>query len=96
MPSRKKSTGKREYAVKSGRVDLLTDEFAFEVEWASKWKNAIGQSLWYGLQTSQKPGIILILRSQKDYSYFVQLNSALAYSKLEDAITVYIYPDDFQ
>ncbi|QDH80619.1 hypothetical protein FKX85_16855 [Echinicola soli] len=88
--------GEREYAVQSGRVDLLTEERAFEVEWANKWKNAIGQSLWYGLQTNRKPGIILILRSRKDYKYYIQLNSALNYAKLQDEIVVYIYPDDFK
>ncbi|GGF27359.1 hypothetical protein [Echinicola rosea] len=88
--------GEREYAVQSGRVDLLTDEHAFEVEWANKWKDAIGQSLWYGLQTNRKPGIVLILRSKKDYKYYIQLNSALSYAKLQDEIAVYIYPEDFE
>jgi len=41
--------GQREVSVASGRVDILTKEYAFEIERAAKWKDSIGQSLWYGL-----------------------------------------------
>lgn len=88
--------GEREYSVESGRVDLLTDEFAFEIEWARKWKEAIGQTIWYALQTNRKPAIILIMETKSDYKYFVQLNSALDYSGLSDQITVYLFPNDFE
>ena len=88
--------GQREYSVESGRVDLLTEEFSFEVEWANKWKNSIGQSLWYALQTNKKPGIILLIRSEKDYKYFIQLNSALSYAKLDEKIKVLLFPNDFE
>ena len=49
--------GQREVSVTSGRVDLVTDTFAYEIEWANKWKESKGQALWYGLQTSKQPGI---------------------------------------
>ncbi len=88
--------GVREYSVQGGRVDLLTKEFAFEVEWANKWKNAIGQSIWYGLQTNRKPGIILIMKSKNDYKYFLQLNTALRYASLENKVKVYLFPNDFE
>lgn len=88
--------GQREYSVESGRIDLLTDEYAFEIEWANKWKDAVGQSIWYGLQTNKKPGIILILKSNEDYKYYIQLNSALTYANLNDQVTIFLYPLDFQ
>jgi len=37
--------GEREVSVPSGRVDLLTKEYAFEIQRAAKWKDSIGQSL---------------------------------------------------
>ncbi|TXB68334.1 hypothetical protein [Phaeodactylibacter luteus] len=40
---------REEVSVQGGRADLVTATHAFEVERASKWKNSIGQSLWYGL-----------------------------------------------
>ncbi len=88
--------GQREYSVESGRVDLLTDEFAYEIEWANKWKESIGQSIWYALQTNKKPAIILLIRSESDYKYFIQLNSALEYANLKNQITVYLFPNDFK
>jgi hypothetical protein len=85
----------KEVSVTSGRVDLLTTTHAIEVERAAKWKNSIGQALWYGLQTNLKPGIILIIQSPEDRKYTIQLGSALRYAGIEDQVRVWIYPDDF-
>ena len=87
--------GEREVSVYGGRVDIVTETHAYEVEWAHKWKNSIGQSLWYALQTNKRPAIVLILKEKKDYKYFVQLNSALVYAGLDDKIKVLLYPKDF-
>lgn len=89
-------SGQTEVVIPGGRVDLVTDEVAYEVEWANNWKEAIGQSLWYGLNTNKKPGIILIIENQKEYKYFIQLNSALEYAGLSDSIQVLAYPYDFE
>lgn len=88
--------GQREVSVQSGRVDILTKEYAFEVEWANKWKDAIGQSIWYGVQTNKKSGIILIMKKKEDYKYFIQLNTALEYADLTNKIKVYLFPTDFE
>lgn len=42
------------------RVDCLTDTHAIEVEFAPKWKEAIGQALFFGIKTKRKPGILII------------------------------------
>lgn len=85
--------GQIEVSVTSGRADLVVGEKVYEVEWASNWKESIGQSLWYGLQLDKSPGIILIMKEEKDYKYFLQLNSALEYAQIE--IEVLRFPDDF-
>lgn len=55
----------REYTLPDdSRVDIFTDEYAFEVEWAHKWKESIGQSLYYAIQTDKKPGIILLFKGE--------------------------------
>jgi hypothetical protein len=87
--------GEMEVSVPGGRVDILTDTFAVEIEFAHKWKNAIGQSLWYGLQTNMTPGIVLIKREPSDNKYVIQLGSALAYAGLSERVRVWVYPDDF-
>lgn len=47
------------------RVDLLSDEYAIEIDFARGGKHfeAVGQSLYYGLVTGRKPGIILLMGS---------------------------------
>ena len=87
--------GQTEFPVESGRVDILTGTHAIEVEFAHKWKEAIGQSLWYALQTERTPAIVLIKESPRDFKYIVQLGSTLSYAHLEH-IQVWIWPDDFE
>ena len=49
------------------RVDCLTDEYAIEVDFARKWAESVGQSLYYALMTEKKPAVGLIVRdSAKD------------------------------
>jgi hypothetical protein len=55
--------GIREVEVDHGRVDVLTVTHAIEVERLEKFKEGIGQALWYSWQTRRKPGLILILPS---------------------------------
>lgn len=55
------------------RVDVLTAEHAFEVEWVEKWSQAIGQSVFYGLATNRKPGVILLMRGKaSDQRYYLR------------------------
>ena len=50
---------------------------AIEFDFGSKWTEAIGQSIYYSLQTEKKPGIVLILESMKDRKYWLRLNSTI-------------------
>lgn len=43
------------------RVDLVNEEYAIEVDWANKWQQAIGQSVYYSIVTNKKPAIILLV-----------------------------------
>lgn len=88
--------GQREYPVTNGRVDILTGQYAIEVERAEKWKNAIGQALWYGLQTNRKAGIVLLVLQPSEYKYFQMLNSTLQHRGIADKIKVWQYPADFE
>ena len=51
------------------RVDCLAKDFAIEFDFAKKWAEAIGQSLYYSKMTGKKPAIVLILTSINDYKY---------------------------
>jgi len=52
---------KAEVRVKYGRVDLLTGEFAIEVDRLSKFHEGIGQALHYAEETGKKPGLALFI-----------------------------------
>lgn len=39
---------------------------------------------------------MLIIRKEKDYKYFIQLNSALTYAQLSDKSQVLLFPEDFE
>ena len=48
-----------------GRVDLLTDEFAVEVDWLGKWHEGIGQAVHYAHETGKKPVVALALKEKR-------------------------------
>jgi len=54
------------------RVDCLTKEYAIEVDWAKKWAEGIGQSLYYAEVTNRKPAIGLIM-GEKDEKFLKRL-----------------------
>jgi hypothetical protein len=55
------------------RVDCLTDGYAIEVDWAKKWAEGVGQSLFYADMTNRKPGVALIV-GENDQRYLKRIN----------------------
>lgn len=55
------------------RVDILTDIYAIEVDFAKKWAESIGQSLFYSLMTGKKPGVVLIMKAENDKRFLKRL-----------------------
>jgi len=67
--------GEMEYVLKDRtRVDCLTDEYAIEVDFARKWAEGVGQSLYYAHMTGRKPAVGFIIDSEKDKRYLKRLN----------------------
>jgi hypothetical protein len=54
-----------EVPVKYGRIDLLTDDYAIEVDSLEKFHEAIGQALHYARETGKKPGIAFFIMEPK-------------------------------
>lgn len=44
------------------RVDMLSFDYAYEVDFAAKWAEAVGQALWYAIVTGRRPAIVLLVR----------------------------------
>lgn len=64
------------------RCDCVTETHAIEFDFGNKWAEAIGQSLYYSLQTSKKAGIVLILESIEDRKYWIRMNSTIKHFNL--------------
>tara|TARA_R110002020_G_scaffold46539_12_gene132367 strand:- start:2486 stop:2959 length:474 start_codon:yes stop_codon:yes gene_type:complete len=56
-------TIEKEYRLDDGtRVDLLLQHQACEIDWADKWAEGIGQSIYYGLKTDRDPLVLLLAK----------------------------------
>jgi hypothetical protein len=64
------------------RCDCLTATHAIEFDFAPKWAEAIGQALYYGLQTGKRSGVVLIMDGEVDYKFWLRLNSTIEHYKL--------------
>ena len=58
------------------RIDCLTDEYAIEYDWAHKWAESIGQSLYYARMTGKKPAVAIILKNPEDEKYIKRIQLA--------------------
>ena len=66
------------------RVDCLAKDYAIEFDFAKKWAEAVGQSLYYSKMTGKKPAIALILTSLTDYRYLKRIE------RLDNDIKVFL------
>lgn len=68
--------------------DLLTPDCAWEVDFADKWAEAIGQSLNYATQSNRPAGILLIMESPKDQRHLDRLISVINGQQLDIRVMV--------
>ena len=79
--------GRTEVTMPDGtRCDILTDTIAYEVDFADKWAEALGQSLNYASQTGKTPGIILVLKDSGDRKHLQRLKKIAAQYSLDIVI----------
>lgn len=73
----KAQNGVMEYRLDdSARVDCLTDKYAAEFDFSTKWAESIGQSLYYGIKTHKEPAVVLIMENpSKDMKYLHRLKA---------------------
>jgi len=58
------------------RVDCLLNSYAIEVDFAQKWAESIGQSLYYASMTARKAAVLLIIEdAQRDQRYLERLKN---------------------
>jgi hypothetical protein len=54
------------------RVDILTSTLALEVDWVKKWPEAIGQAVYYGVQTNRSAAVLLLLRGKDTEQKYIK------------------------
>lgn len=64
------------------RIDCLTETEAIEFDWAHKWYEAIGQSLYYGMLSWKQPAIVLIVGHDMDNKFVERAARTIEYYKL--------------
>ena len=57
--------GKTEVPVPNGRIDVLSERYAIEVDRLDKWHEGIGQASHYGLAMNRIPCLALIIDSDR-------------------------------
>ena len=60
-----KGKAKMEVPVKYGRLDLLSDDYAIEVDRLENFHEAIGQALHYAKETGKKPAVAIFIADEK-------------------------------
>lgn len=80
-------SGIKEYVLEDRtRVDCLTDEYAIEFDYAKKWAESIGQSLYYSKKTGKKPAVAIITNGQNDLKYIQRIKDT------DEKITIFEIP----
>lgn len=68
------------------RVDIVTDTFAIEIDFADKWAESIGQSLYYAHELNKKAGVLLLINGNTEDRFVKRLLKIAA----EEHITVWL------
>ena len=66
------------------RVGCLAKDYAIEFDFAKKWAESVGQSLYYSKMTGKQPAIVLIMTSLTDYKYLKRIE------RLDNGIKVFL------
>ena len=61
------------YLTDRTRVDVMTDTHVFEVDFAEKWAESVGQSLHYEEMTKKQAAVLLVMEGTKDERFLIRL-----------------------
>lgn len=75
----------------NARCDLVTDDVAWELDWAKKWAECGGQATFYAKELNRKPGMVLLAESGDER--FVERAKVVAKSIKAELIVVPVEGD---
>ena len=65
------------------RIDCLTEKYTIEFDWAKKWAESVGQTLYYSKMTNKLPAVAIIMKSPQDEKYIKRI------IKIDKDITIF-------
>ncbi len=63
-------------------ADCITSTHVVEFQYAPKWAEEIGRTLYYSLETGKKAGIVMIIKDEKGLEDWKRLNMTIEHFKL--------------
>ena len=69
--------GETEHGIEGGRIDVLTEKEAIEVEFIHKWHEGVGQALHYGSATKRQGVLAIVVSAQSEDKLLVQSRQRL-------------------
>ena len=76
------------------RADIVTENYAIEVDFASKWAESGFQSLHYAEALDKKAGILLVWEGEKEIRYLERLLDVIVKQGLPITVWVWNWTDD--
>lgn len=76
------------------RVDIVTDTFAIEVDFAQKWAESGFQALHYANYINRKAGILLVWKGEEDERYLKRLFGVIHENNLPITVWVWNWTND--
>lgn len=82
--------GRTEYVLTDlARVDCLTLTHAWEVDFASKWAEGIGQALYYASMTKRMAGLVIIVEdASRDERYLRRIDRTIEHYGFHMSVVV--------
>ena len=74
------------------RCDLLSEEYAIEVDWAHKHHEAVSQAVLYAIWTGREPAVLLLVTDRSPQSKLYLLRAKLVCERL--GIRLFIEPSE--
>ena len=65
------------------RVDCLTDDVAYEYDYAEKWAECVTQAMHYGMWTDRRGACVLIYKKPEDFRYFNRAQNLIWHYKID-------------
>lgn len=77
-------SGQKEVVLLDGtRADCETQDTVWEIDYATKWYEGLGQAMHYARLTGKTGGVLLIIEKDSDMTYLLRLSNTISYHQVK-------------